>query len=395
MHRYQFGAGGRALVYTDCIQVDASINPGNSGGPLFNMNGEVMGINGQASFEIRGRVNVGAGYAISINQIKRFIPGLRHGLLLDHGSLGATTIDLGYNKVVFEKMLEPSVASAAGIEVGDRLLRFAGHEIHSSNQFANYLGVYPANWPVEVEFQRGSQQFDRIVRLERLPVNLPKPPKLDEKLNQAETRRVLEACRRQLGTIPLQGVLKWRALRQYYPAAERRTVDVREAPDGRGECRVSDTTGNVIARYEYTPQTALAGTAEGPMSPATPADAARLKLPMAARRALYVPLSEERLKHWKHIGADKYAGRAIDLLEYSSDEGLDVRVGIDPLTHKPVRIMWKPLDAPSRDAPPVEMELDDYRLVNGTRLPHQVHTFVGGEPAAVDMIRNYEVEKPR
>ena len=48
-HRYQYPAG-TLLEYTDCIQIDTSINPGNSGGPLFNMDGELVGINGRGSF---------------------------------------------------------------------------------------------------------------------------------------------------------------------------------------------------------------------------------------------------------------------------------------------------------------------------------------------------------
>ncbi len=72
VHRYQFPAG-TLLEYADCIQTDASINPGNSGGPLFDAEGRLVGINGRGSFEKRGRVNVGVGYAISINQIKNFL----------------------------------------------------------------------------------------------------------------------------------------------------------------------------------------------------------------------------------------------------------------------------------------------------------------------------------
>jgi len=189
LNRYQFGGNQRSLVYTDCIQVDASINPGNSGGPLFDMHGRVVGINGRASFEHRGRVNVGLGYAISINQIKRFMPGLRAGLLVEHGSLGATTIDLGYRRVVFEKVLEPSAASAAGIAVGDRLLHFAGREIHSSNQFASLLGGYPAGWPVEVLFEHDGQRVARTIHLERLPAKMDEPFHRDEAVTRAGAHR--------------------------------------------------------------------------------------------------------------------------------------------------------------------------------------------------------------
>src|SRR4029077_9468905 len=88
VNRYQPPAG-IILEYTDCIQFDTSINPGNSGGPLFNMDGEVIGINGRGSFDKRGRVNSGAGYAISSNQIKNFMGHLRAGLDADHATLGA------------------------------------------------------------------------------------------------------------------------------------------------------------------------------------------------------------------------------------------------------------------------------------------------------------------
>jgi S1-C subfamily serine protease len=71
VNRFQQGTGLNQLVYGNCIQVDSSINPGNSGGPLFNLDGQIIGINGRGSFEERGRVNVGLGYAISANQIKR------------------------------------------------------------------------------------------------------------------------------------------------------------------------------------------------------------------------------------------------------------------------------------------------------------------------------------
>ena len=90
VHRYQEPASNNFLEYTDCIQVDSSINPGNSGGPLFSDDGQVIGINGRGSFEKRGRVNSGAGYAISINQIKHFLEHLKSGRIVDHATLGAT-----------------------------------------------------------------------------------------------------------------------------------------------------------------------------------------------------------------------------------------------------------------------------------------------------------------
>src|SRR6202011_5013693 len=77
--------------YNDCIQIDTSINPGSSGGPLFNMRGELVGINGRGSVvqDKRGAMNSGVGYAISINQVKNFMGHLRAGLDTDHATLGA------------------------------------------------------------------------------------------------------------------------------------------------------------------------------------------------------------------------------------------------------------------------------------------------------------------
>ncbi|MGV2333743.1 MAG UNVERIFIED_CONTAM: trypsin-like peptidase domain-containing protein [Planctomycetaceae bacterium] len=87
VRRYQYPAN-TFLEYTDCIQIDASINPGNSGGPLFDIQGRWIGINGRASFEKRGRVNSGAAYAISVNQVIRFLDSLNCGLIVDHGRHG-------------------------------------------------------------------------------------------------------------------------------------------------------------------------------------------------------------------------------------------------------------------------------------------------------------------
>lgn len=179
LNRYQYGADQRNLVYTDCIQVDASVNPGNSGGPLFDAAGRVIGINGRASFKQRGRVNVGLAYAISINQIKRFMAGMRAGLLVEHGTLGATVIgDDGH--VVFNQMLQPSAASEAGIRTGDRLVELAGRKIHSANMFLNVIGTYPAGWPIEVVTRRGDEERRQTITLDRLAVDFEGDMQRDE-----------------------------------------------------------------------------------------------------------------------------------------------------------------------------------------------------------------------
>jgi S1-C subfamily serine protease len=164
VHRYQYPAG-TLLEYADCIQTDAAINPGNSGGPLFNAVGQLIGINGRGSFEKRGRVNVGVGYAISINQIKYFMGHLRGGRIVDHATLGATVGTDDDGRVVVTNILESSDASRRGLQYGDELVSFGGRPIGSTNTFKNVLGIYPKGWRVPLVYRRDGQQKEIFVRL--------------------------------------------------------------------------------------------------------------------------------------------------------------------------------------------------------------------------------------
>jgi len=169
VHRYQYPEGSRGLLeYTDCIQVDTSINPGNSGGPLFNMDGELIGINGRISLEKRGRVNSGVGYAISINQIKNFMSHLRAGLEADHATLGAfieNKPDEAQSGVVVTKILEDCDAHRRGLDLNDELVSFAGRPISNQNHFQNVLGLFPKGWRVPLVYRRDNDKHEILVRL--------------------------------------------------------------------------------------------------------------------------------------------------------------------------------------------------------------------------------------
>ncbi|MCY2968880.1 MAG: trypsin-like peptidase domain-containing protein [Planctomycetota bacterium] len=167
VHRYQ-GPAGTFLEYTDCIQVDASINPGNSGGPLFNSDGELVGINGRGSFEKRGRVNSGAGYAISINQIKNFLDHLRGGLIVDHATLGAAVVSKEDGAVIVSNILDASEAFRRGLRADDEIASFAGRPIRSVNQFKNILGIYPKGWKLPLVYRREGRKSEILVRLRGL-----------------------------------------------------------------------------------------------------------------------------------------------------------------------------------------------------------------------------------
>jgi hypothetical protein len=173
VHRYQYPSG-TLLEYTDCIQVDTSINPGNSGGPLFDMQGDLVGINGRGSFEKRGRVNSGVGYAISINQIKNFLGQLRAGMDTDHASLGARmgseSEEGSLSKVIVQSILPGCDAARRGLDRDDQVVSFAGRPVFTVNQFKNTLGLFPRGWRVPMTFRREEdkkevEQKEVLVRL--------------------------------------------------------------------------------------------------------------------------------------------------------------------------------------------------------------------------------------
>jgi serine protease Do len=245
--RYQHGQSATMLVYGNCIQVDSSINPGNSGGPLFNLAGEVIGINGRGSFKERGRVNVGVGYAISSQQCKNFIPDLLSTKIGMHGTLDAV---FGNREggVICEQINLDSKIAQLGLTLGDRLVTFDGMAFENANQFTNYITTLPAGWPVELTFDHEGKQKTVWLRLPYLPYGrqpqpkpkLPKPkprkdgkpddkpfPKLPEEkqvelpklepgkigdaaINQREYRRVIEMWRRDAGGKALAQVKAFR-----------------------------------------------------------------------------------------------------------------------------------------------------------------------------------------
>lgn len=165
--RYQFPAG-TFLEYTDALQTDAAINPGNSGGPLFNAAGELIGINGRASFEKRGRVSVGVGYAISSNQARNFWHALRGGRLVDHASWGTIVASDGERGVAVSEILDDCDAARRGLKFGDVVLEFAGRRCSTPNELKNVLGIYPAGWRTRVVYQREDEPKAIEVVLDRL-----------------------------------------------------------------------------------------------------------------------------------------------------------------------------------------------------------------------------------
>ena len=217
--RYQPGAGKNQLIYGNCIQVDSSINPGNSGGPLFNMKGQVIGINGRGSFQDRGRVNVGLGYAISANQIKNFIPELLATKLVEHGTLDANFTDRK-GKVICENLYENTPLYEAGMRPGDQLVSFEGVAIKTANQFTNLICTLPEDWPVRLTFRDSQGQLQAFqTRLFGLPYAKPQGrplsrPSKDPSPEEEQQRKQQEAMLQLLSATP--GTIRHEDVNQAY-----------------------------------------------------------------------------------------------------------------------------------------------------------------------------------
>ncbi|MCX7399115.1 MAG: trypsin-like peptidase domain-containing protein [Planctomycetales bacterium] len=177
VRRYQYPAN-TFLEYTDCIQIDASINPGNSGGPLFDIQGRWIGINGRASFEKRGRVNSGAAYAISVNQVQLFIEHLKCGLIVDHG-VPEFTVETVEGEVVVSQVSELSEAWRRGLRARAQIVSFAGRLVSSANDFQNVLGIYPEGTRLPLTWRDKEGVHSATIRLRPLH-DFQKAPELPE-----------------------------------------------------------------------------------------------------------------------------------------------------------------------------------------------------------------------
>jgi len=160
--------GGRPFTAGDIIQTDAAINPGNSGGPLFNINGEVIGINRAIRTEsatVSGQpVNSGIGFAVSINIVKRVTPVLIANGKYDYPYMGISSLDslslemieaLGFDRFTgayVTDIVSGGPADKAGIKAGttptsiqgilgggDLIVAIDGRDVRTFDELLAYL----------------------------------------------------------------------------------------------------------------------------------------------------------------------------------------------------------------------------------------------------------------
>lgn len=156
--------------YGDAIQTDTPINAGNSGGPLIDIKGRLVGINGSITTRHGVKVNSGAGYAISVNQIKRFLPTLKKGGVVAHAALNGVRVgntDIGGNGALISRVTNDSTADKAGFKRGDVVVAVAKMPVKNSARYYGAISTFPAGATVTVTVKRGGKMVDLDVKLDR------------------------------------------------------------------------------------------------------------------------------------------------------------------------------------------------------------------------------------
>lgn len=154
--------------YDNFIQTDASINQGSSGGPMFNLNGEVIGIN-TAIFSTSGG-NIGIGFAVPIDLTTFVINELRSKGKVERGWIGIkiqpSSIDIASSLsqdkqigVMVSSVSENSSAKKAGIEAGDIILSFDGQKIDNTKNFSRMVAETKVGKIAEVEIWRNKKSL--------------------------------------------------------------------------------------------------------------------------------------------------------------------------------------------------------------------------------------------
>jgi len=175
---------GRALPndsYIPFIQTDVAINPGNSGGPLFNLRGEVIGVNSQIYSRNGGYM--GLSFAVPINVVNDVYEQILDKGSVSRGWLGVIIQDVtrdlaeSFNMDVprgalVAKVLPDSPADRSELEIGDIITRFNNQDVRMSSDLPPVVGSTKVGTKVPVEVIRAGKTRTLTVTIEELPENL-------------------------------------------------------------------------------------------------------------------------------------------------------------------------------------------------------------------------------
>jgi len=223
--RTQFGG-----PYSDYLQTDASINPGNSGGPLFNLKGEVVGVNAAI---ISGANTIG--FAIPVNVVKQILPQLKQTGRVVRGFLGvqpqAITADMVDNLglkstkgALIADVVKDSPAEHAGIKPGDVVVGLNGKPVNDNSQLTRDVGVIPPGNTVKLDVVREG-------RPRTVEVKLAERPDEREQTGRTPSRSSGEKEQGDLLGLSVQDVTPQLARRSQLDASTKGAVVVDVAPD--------------------------------------------------------------------------------------------------------------------------------------------------------------------
>jgi len=191
----QIGSDMPGRPFRNLLQTDAPINPGNSGGPLVNIRGEVIGIN-QAIFTSGFTMgNIGVGFAIPINsQTKDIVEQLKGGAPVVRGRIGVSIEavtepikhDYGVEHGVFVNEVEKdSPGDRAGVKMDDVIVKFAGKQVTSPDQFVTVVQGTKPGTTADMEVVREGKPVKLRITVEALTAE-----SMAQKPVQAETKKL-------------------------------------------------------------------------------------------------------------------------------------------------------------------------------------------------------------
>jgi len=145
--------------YVPFIQTDVAINPGNSGGPLFNLEGEVVGVNSQIYTRSGG--SIGLSFSIPVSVVRDVVEQLRDSGAVQRGWLGVSIQNVDKNLAeafgldrpagaLVAQVVEGSPAEEAGIREGDVIVEFDGEYIETSSELPHVVGLVKPGSEVKV-----------------------------------------------------------------------------------------------------------------------------------------------------------------------------------------------------------------------------------------------------
>lgn len=166
-------AKGRSLPternenYVPFIQTDVAINPGNSGGPLFNLEGEVVGVNSQIFTRSGG--SIGLSFAIPVSVVRNVVDQLKDGGRVTRGWLGVSIQNVDKNLAesfglerprgaLISQISPDGPADRSGLEAGDVIVSFDGKEVEDSAHLPHIVGLIKPGTTVDVRVVRNKKE---------------------------------------------------------------------------------------------------------------------------------------------------------------------------------------------------------------------------------------------